>query len=388
MKNSIKVSIIVPIYNIEAYVDKCIRSITEQTYGNIEIILVDDGSTDKSGSICEYWGKNDNRILVLHKKNGGLVSARKAGIACASGDYVVSVDGDDWINMSWIGEFVDAIKETNADIIYRDGILRDNDGDIFNTSMNLCKRMYKKDEIHYEMIPQLLQFKPGIEKIIKLNSVSWAYKVELVKEQIKRVKDVFTTNEDLVLATYCIFNAESIFVTLGGEYHYIQRVDSMSFSNVDMDIMRVLHGDVLEFLYEKKVSSSVIKIYKDLFNVNLIRINYAALLDLTKDSLPFFPKVKKYSRIVIYGAGRVGRHIMEALSDNTEYNIVAVVDSAPEKYADKTILHIDEIKFLDFDYVLIASTVSQHINSMAERLKILDVDERKIAIIEHQDFDI
>lgn len=92
-----EVSIIVPIYNIEQYVGKCIDSILGQTYPLFELILVDDGSTDTSGKICDRYAALDSRIKVLHKKNGGLTSARNAGLKVATGDWIMHVDGDDWI---------------------------------------------------------------------------------------------------------------------------------------------------------------------------------------------------------------------------------------------------------------------------------------------------
>ena len=90
-------SVIVPVYNVEKYLDRCIRSIAGQTYTNLEIILVDDGSTDHCGEICDEWSRKDTRIQVFYKKNGGLVSARKAGLKTASGQYIAYVDSDDWI---------------------------------------------------------------------------------------------------------------------------------------------------------------------------------------------------------------------------------------------------------------------------------------------------
>ena len=90
-----KISIVVPVYNIERYIERCIESLVSQTYRNIEIILVDDGSEDASGCICDRYAGRDSRIRVIHKENGGLVSARTAGGMQATGDYVCSVDGDD-----------------------------------------------------------------------------------------------------------------------------------------------------------------------------------------------------------------------------------------------------------------------------------------------------
>ena len=91
------ISVIVPIYNRELYLEKCIESIVSQTYSNLEIILVDDGSPDNCPAICDEWAKKDSRIKVVHKENGGVASARNAGLSAATGDYVAFVDGDDFI---------------------------------------------------------------------------------------------------------------------------------------------------------------------------------------------------------------------------------------------------------------------------------------------------
>ena len=91
------ISVIVPIYRVEAYLEQCIQSIRNQTYKNLEIILVDDGSDDQCPQICDRYARVDERIKVVHKVNGGLDSARKAGIIAASGKYIGYVDGDDWI---------------------------------------------------------------------------------------------------------------------------------------------------------------------------------------------------------------------------------------------------------------------------------------------------
>lgn len=97
MKNKV-ISVIVAIYNIEAYLEKCIVSIVNQSYSELEIILVNDGSTDSSGAICHSYAEKDSRIKVINKPNGGLSSARNAGLDCASGDYIAFVDGDDFLD--------------------------------------------------------------------------------------------------------------------------------------------------------------------------------------------------------------------------------------------------------------------------------------------------
>ena len=91
------ISVIIPIYNVEAYLDECIASVIAQTYSNLEIILVDDGSPDNCPQMCDEWAAKDSRIRVIHKENGGLSDARNAGIDIATGEYIAFVDSDDWI---------------------------------------------------------------------------------------------------------------------------------------------------------------------------------------------------------------------------------------------------------------------------------------------------
>jgi len=113
-----KISVIVPIYNVEQYLHQCIDSIIGQSFNNLEIILVNDGSTDKSGDICEEYAKVDSRIKIIKKENGGLTSARRAGIEKATGDYVVVVDGDDWIDKQTIQSCVAVIcNNSNVDLV-------------------------------------------------------------------------------------------------------------------------------------------------------------------------------------------------------------------------------------------------------------------------------
>ncbi len=128
------VSVIVPIYNIENYIGKCIESIVNQTYKNIEILLVDDGSLDDSYMVCESYAAKDNRIRIIRKQNGGLSDARNKGIDCASGQYIVFIDGDDYIKEDYIEKLFDTVKSNGADIAICSFCLVDDNGQILNTA--------------------------------------------------------------------------------------------------------------------------------------------------------------------------------------------------------------------------------------------------------------
>lgn len=110
------VSVIVPVYKVEPYLEQCISSITKQTYQNLEILLVDDGSPDKCGAICDRWAKQDARIRVIHKENGGLSAARNAGLEKAQGEYLCFVDSDDYLEKDMIDRLLKALTVNHAQI--------------------------------------------------------------------------------------------------------------------------------------------------------------------------------------------------------------------------------------------------------------------------------
>ena len=117
MKDRLKFSVIVTVYNLEAYLEECLDSIISQSYENLEIICIDDGSTDNSPAILDRYENLDQRIRVIHRKNAGLVNARKQGVHEADGDYIVFVDGDDWIEPEMYETFASEIQKNQSEIV-------------------------------------------------------------------------------------------------------------------------------------------------------------------------------------------------------------------------------------------------------------------------------
>ena len=126
--NTCKISLIVPIYNIEASLSRCVGSIKNQTYKKWELILVNDGSSDRSGSICNEYAENDERIKVIHKQNGGSASARNAGLNAATGDFITFIDADDWIENDGIEKMMLCAETTDSDIVMADFTIEQSDG--------------------------------------------------------------------------------------------------------------------------------------------------------------------------------------------------------------------------------------------------------------------
>ena len=130
MANFPKISVIVPVYNTEKYLHRCIDSVLAQTYKDFELLLIDDGSKDSSGAICDEYAARDSRVKVFHKENGGVSSARNAGLAIASGDWIMHLDGDDWIEPDMLERLIRKGEDTGADIVMGDFLFAYSDRDI------------------------------------------------------------------------------------------------------------------------------------------------------------------------------------------------------------------------------------------------------------------
>lgn len=166
-----KVSIVVPVYNVETFLDECIVSLIHQTYKNIEIILVDDGSLDNSGKKCDKWAKKDDRIIVIHKKNGGLSDARNAGIKIARGDFLTFVDGNDWVSINFIENLMHGLIKFDADMAICKFAYGFPDGTI-----NLNSKMPKK--------PQILTRKEFFTKLVEDNEITNHVWQKLYKKEL------------------------------------------------------------------------------------------------------------------------------------------------------------------------------------------------------------
>lgn len=112
-----KLSVIIPVYNVEEYLEKCIESVLKQAYSPFEVILVDDGSSDKSSSICDQYGRADKRIKVIHQSNQGHTIARQNGFRASDGDYIIFIDSDDWIKDEMFALMMDKVLKEKADIV-------------------------------------------------------------------------------------------------------------------------------------------------------------------------------------------------------------------------------------------------------------------------------
>lgn len=235
------ISVIVPIYKVEKFLDKCVKSIVNQTYFNLEIILVDDGSPDNCPAICDKWGEKDNRIRVVHKKNGGLSDARNAGLNIATGEYVVFIDSDDWIESSMIEKLYVLLMKCNADI----------------AECGVCYVTENGNELKKDVnvggIQELSKIE-ALKLLISTNQVRQTVWNKLYKRSVieKNSFVVGKTHEDEFWTYKVIDNAEKIVVTDDVLYNYVQRNGSIVNSDYSVKRLDGLEARVERMKYLSK----------------------------------------------------------------------------------------------------------------------------------------
>ena len=243
-------SVIVPIYNIEKYIRRCIDSVLSQSFSDYELILVDDGSPDRCGVICDEYAKKDERIKVIHKENGGLVSARQAGIKVASGDYIFHLDGDDAIVCDALENAHNIIIETGADIVSFSYNLAGPDNIIGDKVEDLVSEgLYNKTEIEEKIYPKLLSDK-------NMNHIFYflwgkAIKRELATKHQQSVNPDISLGEDLSCIVPCYLEAKTVYMSKKSIYLYTIRNDSISTDFKTHQITQI--ADVIKGLRKLKM---------------------------------------------------------------------------------------------------------------------------------------
>lgn len=221
-------SIIVPIYNTEKYLEQCLDSLIGQKYKNYEIILVDDGSTDKSADICDFYQSKYENIKVIHKKNGGLVRARKTGIDAARGDYIGFVDSDDWIDLNLLKEVSDILNKYGPEIISFNVMLEYSNRQEKQQNFINCG-YYDKNAMEEKIYPIMLYNKNenfynfGIYPSVS-NKI---FARHLIEENHCRDERI-TMGEDAACTYACLLSAKSIYLMPQFFYHYRQNENSMT----------------------------------------------------------------------------------------------------------------------------------------------------------------
>ncbi len=345
------ISVIVPVYNVENYLEECIESIIGQTYSDIEIVLVDDGSTDGSGDICDTYACLDERVHVIHKENGGNTSARKEGIQYCHGEYIAYVDADDWLELDMFRQMY--VAGAGADVIvfaaYEEyGSFRKVKGSSIAEGFYSGERL---SDLYGSMMMNGEFYVHGISTNLwgKLFNRNIIHRVQM------NSSNHIIYGEDAACVYPCVLNSESVYVSNVPLYHYRIRQGS------------IVHGSSVEmenFQYLYRTLKSYFDIHRQCkaLNQQLKFFMWQALLlkkyEMINTQMALFPfqKVKAGMKIVIYGAGLFGQVVRQYCMDSGIVTINGWFDREYETYNRQNypVCAPKDARGVEFDLMVIA----------------------------------
>ncbi len=381
------ISIIVPIYRIEHYLCKCVESLINQTYKNIEIILINDGSDDRCPEICDHYASKDKRVKAIHKENGGLHSARQAGMMAAKGAYIGYVDGDDWVAPEMYEKMIKYAQENDVDIVV--GGIVDSDGN--NDSLRKIffeEGKYNDDCFVDQIEPRILYSGSFFEWGIVPSLCGKLFKRECV-EGFQMFDDPANPKQflvnDIMVALPAMLKAKSIYIMHEHLYYYRTRMDG-SLKRAKYDVAGIIKGSYYTWLNECCYASpeSGIERQMQFFVLSTLIKKQPGFFDqINADSvLNVYGGMKRRSRVVVYGAGLVGVNLVRYILEESPTELVAWIDrNYQQMEGENSWIHIespDSITKKEFDYVLLAIASSRTAEAMRLKMLQIGVDDNKI----------
>ena len=375
-----KVSIVVPVYNAENYLDQCVTSIMGQTYRHLEIILVNDGSTDHSLEICRKYAEIDKRITVVEQINQGVVKARKTGVEAATGDFIGWADADDWMESGYIEGLVKQQEESNADIVAAthfhdigsDSRLIKNGVNIgiYDIKQILPVMLYTGEFFEYGITPQLYT------KLFRAN---------ILKKTQLTVADNIIAGDDAAVVYPSLLMAEKVCVSNITGYHYVQHPASITKTGFSDEPARIrMLIEYLKNIFRKAGVSEWMDHQLASYENYMLALRQIDIFDAADSEKILVPYggFRENDRLVIYGAGVLGQKIYHYLEADGRVKLTGWLDKNYDVYR-KQGFGVDSSDLLskvnlEFDYIVIANITESVAMMMKDFLLASGVAEEKI----------
>ncbi|WP_312430332.1 glycosyltransferase [Lacrimispora sp.] len=377
-------SIIVPVYNKKEFLYECIESLLNQSYKNVEIILVDDGSTDGSGEICEEYAKMHRSISVIHKENEGSILARIAGARHATGSYITFVDADDWIDETMYTSMMSEIE--NLDFVMC-GIHRYYDNNHIDSEQLLYEEgIYNKKDIIDKIVPDMLWSADTNRWNLDPSLCTKIFTKEKLMEEFERVKDLGCHfGDDSAIIFPIMLRVDRVKLIAQCHYYHRQREDNVVPGYIkDEDFFEKTYNlyIYLKAEFYKSGYWVLMKEQLDHFYYNAIELKKMCYNEKPGNLYPVFPfkEIEKNSDVILYGAGRVGKEYMKQNDMFHFSNIILWVDRNYQniKYEKYKIEGIEKILSVEFEYILIAIDIQDSAAKVKRYLIDKGIEEKKI----------
>lgn len=386
----VKVSIVIPVYNTEKYLCECLESIIGQTLQDIEVICVDDGSTDGSSEILDDYTKRDSRVTVIHKKNNGSIAARKTGIHLAQGQYIGFVDSDDWIETYMYEKLYSLAARYKVDFVssgyFREGNYTTIQFDNIKEGLYREKQMKEfRNSFIYNMQDRVLGMSGSM--CCKL------YKADILKRLEADIPDSMVFSEDKMCNLLFVLNCSSAFVAKEAYYHYRMRSNSVVHTSHKNYLLQV--NDVYQYLMKLYLHSNFtrgMRVQAELYITETLIHGINQRMGFINRNLlwvdPYWLKeIPKSSKVVLYDAGELGEKYRIQLESQDDLIYAGCVDYGFKKYtSDEFEVQPPEIlKKMEYDNIIITIKNHQKAEDVREQLIRDGVDENKILWFEQKE---
>lgn len=386
----IKVSVIIPVYNGEEYLEKCLDSVKNQILQDIEIICVDDGSTDGSLEIINRYARQDSRFKVIHKENGGLVSARKAGIALASGQYVGYVDSDDWIEPKMYQVLYRTAVENHADLVSSGYFFEGNY--ITEHYDGVGEGLY--DESRMDYLRENAIYDSAAEDVGLRGSLCCKlFRTELFRTVQQEISEKLSFSEDKVCVLSYVLQCSRVYVLKQAFYHYIAHPSSMVHA-ADTNYLASVNEIYQSFvkLYEHPAFTRSMRVQAELYITEQLYKGINSRLGFVNSSLfwldPYYlGDIPQGARIALYGGGDLGCAYRRQLMGRKDLELAGCVDPAYEsmRYSDFMVYSPEKLRQWEYDLVLITVKNPEKAAAIKKELVEAGVSEKKIRWYEQKE---
>ena len=381
--NYMKLSVVVPVYNEEKYIDECISSILLQTKKDIEVIIVDDGSTDTSGEKCDLWMEKDNRVRVIHKEHEGTLIARINGICASTYNYITFIDADDFID-SRSFEYAEEYMGNQIDMICF-GISRYYDEN--NSAKEYCSYdagIYRQQEINDKIFPTMIwdeqKGKPGMDPSLCVKII----KKELIKSLLIGIRNIdLDIGDDILLAYPTILHAKSLVIVDKIYYHHRKRdMGSIAPYYLKEDYFDRVYNLYSALHYYFSKDCNMLKQVEELY-ISLIQERQIAMNKSGGFIRYLFPfnLIEKGKSIVLYGAGKVGNDYYKQLMQLSYCKKIMWVDKDYYINPNDKVCNPENIFDEDVDYLIIAVLSKNIQKKIAEELVFKGFPKEKIVMV-------
>lgn len=371
-------SVIVPVYNTDKYICKCLDSILNQTYKNMEIIIINDGSTDDSSNLCHLYAKKDNRIRLIEQENKGTAAARKIASKLATGKYITFVDSDDFIDTDIYERLM---PYTQIAEVVTSGYYKENETYYDSIESGLYNTKDKMKYLHENMIFIKDSNKRGLISYI----VNKIFLTETAKKIFEEASDNVFIGEDSEFLYRYMLTCNSCYITKECGYHYVMNENSIVHSVNDNFLYSVnnLYQSMKRTFMESPYQEILMQQLGDWIQSLLYRA-YAVMGFRKFDEKlsyinPFIETVSNKS-VILYGAGKVGRNYWELFKNMHELEKIVWVDKAWEKcQLQRLPVHsVEKIMEVNYDYILLAVAKEELASEIKEELLLMGVQEEKV----------